>query len=309
MDAPAPAPADHPPSPPVQSPLPPFKLERFFAKYEFHPTCTHHLCCSDAEPFTLEALLGVADADSLARYNSLSLAYTETAGLPALREAIAAQYTTLSAAEIVVAAPQELIFLAMTALLQPGDRIACTFPGYQSLFQVAKCVGCEVDLWEPRCDDKGQQWFDPQDLAALVQRGPLKVVVTNFPHNPTGFLPTTTQWQQIVHTCAGAGAELFSDEMQVGRGRCAWLHGCILQSSSWWEKCLFQQQLHREYVGLPLPSFAGTVAWRWTRLAACLQLPMPLPSASPLVVCPKPWGCLACALVGWPPPTPPCSLE
>ena len=33
-------------------------------------------------------------------------------------------------------APEEAIFLTMLALLSAGDHVICTFPGYQSLYEV-----------------------------------------------------------------------------------------------------------------------------------------------------------------------------
>ena len=102
----------------------------------------------------------------------------------------------VAAADILVAAPEEAIFLAMNALLSPGDHVICTFPGYQSLYELARTIGCEVDLGpEERCaDEQGRRasgareagWrFDPADLEALL-RPTTKLVVWNFPHNPTG---------------------------------------------------------------------------------------------------------------------------
>lgn len=73
------APAAAPPSASLPSPslaLPPFELERFFAKYEF--TAQFQLCNSDSEPLAMSDLLASADADSLERWNSLRLYYTET---------------------------------------------------------------------------------------------------------------------------------------------------------------------------------------------------------------------------------------
>ena len=29
------------------------------------------------------------------------------------------------------------VYLSMRALLRPGDRVVCTFPGYQSLYSIA----------------------------------------------------------------------------------------------------------------------------------------------------------------------------
>jgi aspartate/methionine/tyrosine aminotransferase len=40
-----------------------------------------------------------------------------------------------------------------------------------------------------------------------------KLVVVNFPHNPTGALPTTEEWQEIIHLCREHGCFLFCDEM------------------------------------------------------------------------------------------------
>src|SRR3954463_10131486 len=67
--------------------IPDFKLERYFARWEF--SAPYLLCSSDIEGWRLAELLQLADADALRRWEGLSLGYTESAGLPALREAIA----------------------------------------------------------------------------------------------------------------------------------------------------------------------------------------------------------------------------
>ena len=45
----------------------------------------------------------------------------------------------------------------------------------------------------------------------------VRAVVVNFPHNPTGFLPTRAEFEQLVELCRGAhggdGCFLFCDEM------------------------------------------------------------------------------------------------
>ena len=63
-----------------ETPLPAFKLERFFAEYEF--VAPHLLCCSDCEPLAMADLLQLADAETMSMWGSLRLGYTETAGLP-----------------------------------------------------------------------------------------------------------------------------------------------------------------------------------------------------------------------------------
>ena len=63
-----------------ETPLPAFKLERFFAEYEF--VAPHLLCCSDCEPLAMADLLQLADAETMSMWGGLRLGYTETAGLP-----------------------------------------------------------------------------------------------------------------------------------------------------------------------------------------------------------------------------------
>ena len=56
----------------------------------------------------------------------MSFAYTESAGLPALREEIAGMYgPNVQAGDVLVLAPEEGIFLSMQALLKPGDEVGC----------------------------------------------------------------------------------------------------------------------------------------------------------------------------------------
>lgn len=52
---------------------------------------------------------------------------------------------------------------ALQALLAPGDRVVCTVPGYQSLYEVAASLGCEVAPWPlhrwGRLPGRAQAWL------------------------------------------------------------------------------------------------------------------------------------------------------
>ena len=37
----------------------------------------------------------------------------------------------------------------MNVLLSKGDEVVCMAPMYQSLYQIAKDIGCRLTLWEP----------------------------------------------------------------------------------------------------------------------------------------------------------------
>lgn len=195
----------------------PFKLERFFAKYEFQSP--YLLCCSDCEALTLQELLAAADEDSLSRWSDLKLSYTESQGLPALREAIAALYERVTPEQLVVCVPEEGVYLAMRVLLQPGDKVVATYPGYQSLHELAATCGCSISHWEPKPAESsagtagsGRLEFNIEEARALIQPG-TKLVVVNFPHNPTGATLSIGNWAALIRHCREVGAWLFSDEM------------------------------------------------------------------------------------------------
>ncbi|CAG9466557.1 unnamed protein product [Pedinophyceae sp. YPF-701] len=161
----------------------------------------------------MQEILELADDDAAHMWRTLSLGYTETQGLPELREQIAAGYAGAVAREdVVVSAPQEAILLAMHAVLRPGDTVVATSPGYQSLTEVAENIGCCVRLWRPTGWGQGELRFDASDLADLVDEH-TKMVVVNFPHNPTGLTLEADAWDEVVSVCRGANAYLFSDEM------------------------------------------------------------------------------------------------
>lgn len=191
--------------------LPPFKLERHFAKHEF--SVRRSLSSSDCEPLSQRELLATADAEVLALWENLRLAYTESRGLPLLRREIAALHEGASGDDVLEIVPEEGIFLAMQAIVASGDHVVCTAPGYQSLHEIARSLGAQVSLWpvDERAD--GGWTFDPQRLKELLAARKTKLVVVNFPHNPTGFVPTATEWAAIVALVRDAGARLFSDEM------------------------------------------------------------------------------------------------
>jgi len=186
----------------------PFLLERYFAKHEF--SAPHLLSSSDCDGWAQSEILGLADAEARGLWDGLRLGYTESRGAPILRREIASLYAGVDPEQVLVAAPQELIALAMNALLKAGDHVICTFPGYQSLYEIARDLGCEVEMWEPS-EEEGWR-FDPARLEAMI-RPDTKLVVVNFPHNPTGALPSKEDFRRIVEVVRARGVRLFSDEM------------------------------------------------------------------------------------------------
>jgi aspartate/methionine/tyrosine aminotransferase len=186
----------------------PFALERYFAKHEF--TARYLLSSSDCEALSMSELLSMADSDTRRLWFELKFGYTESLGHPLLREAITDVYDDIEVEDILVCVPEEGIFLLMHALLEPGDHVICTFPGYQSLYEVARSIGCEVSTWKP---DEGAGWrFDLDQLKKRI-RSRTKMVVVNFPHNPTGYVPSKDEFEELIDFIRRQGVYLLSDEM------------------------------------------------------------------------------------------------
>ena len=186
-----------------------FAVERYFAKYEFKTK--YLLSSSDCDGYSMEYVLNLASDEEKERWNHLKLGYTETRGSLELRTAIKQHYQTIELDEIVVSSPGEANFILMNVLLKQGDHVICMSPMYQSLYEIAKSLGCEVSCWQT--DQSKENWhYDPGQLEKLITPS-TKLIVINFPHNPTGFIPDQEDYKKIIEIAKKHNIILFSDEM------------------------------------------------------------------------------------------------
>jgi len=189
--------------------IPDFALERFFARWEF--AVKHLLCASDVEGWSMRELIDLADDECRALWDGLRLGYTESTGHPLLRAEIAELYERVEPDGVLVfAGAEEAIFCLANVLLRPGDHAVVTWPGYQSLYEVARATGAEVDLHELHESDG---WELDVDRLLGGLRPETRLVVVNAPHNPTGMLPTHTEWARLTGSLAERGIHLLSDEV------------------------------------------------------------------------------------------------
>jgi aspartate/methionine/tyrosine aminotransferase len=185
-----------------------FKLERYLARYEFK--APYLLCCSDCEPLSLSELVSIADSHSLKMWKDLKLGYTESQGHPVLREEVSVLYETITPGDVLILTPEEGIFIVMNNVLNKGDHVITTFPGYQSLYEIANSLGCEVSKWTP--ENRNGWVFDTDKLKTLIKNN-TKLIVINFPHNPTGAILQQKGLEEIVAIAGQKNIILFSDEM------------------------------------------------------------------------------------------------
>lgn len=189
----------------------PFELERFFARHEF--SARYLLCSSDCESFPIRELLAM-DPDAIDRLLDLRLGYTETRGAPSLRMAIADLYAGLGVNGVFVhSGAEEAILNLCMAMLAAGDRVVVNAPCYQSLSEIPRALGCDVQPWPLRQLSDGTRWFlDPAELPAL-SKGKAKLIVLNMPHNPTGALMLRDEFEAVVDYARRTGALLLVDEV------------------------------------------------------------------------------------------------
>lgn len=191
--------------------LPDFRLETYFSRWEF--TARYHLTASDVQTITVAELLELADEDGRARWDTLSLGYTETYGLPALREEIAATYTEVAPGDVLCfAGAEEGLYLAMNTLLEPSDHAVVLTPNYQAAETIPGSI-CEVSGVALRAE---HGWALDVDELERQLRPNTRLVSVNFPNNPTGAVPDPGTWTRLVRLCQDRGILLFSDEVYRG---------------------------------------------------------------------------------------------
>jgi aspartate/methionine/tyrosine aminotransferase len=188
--------------------LPPFKLERYFAKYEFNTE--YLLCSSDCESMPIMDLLAIEE-NAAEKFQQVWLGYTESQGSLALRAEICKLYETIEPEDILVhTGAEEAIFLFMFATFKEYDHVIIHSPGYQSLAEVARAAGCDVNPWRAR-EENG--WSLDLDELRHLMRTNTKAIIINTPHNPTGYLMSLEDYEAVHQFARENNLLLFSDEV------------------------------------------------------------------------------------------------
>lgn len=186
--------------------FPPASLEVWMRNY-YH-TAVHDLGSSGVQEYSFRQLREILDID-WPSLDELTFSDSTSYGLAALREVISTRWGNGSIDSVMVThGSSEAIYAAMTVLLEPGDQVIALNPIYHSLTSIAESIGCDIHRWEMR----ESQGFMPDlgDLASLMKLNP-KMVVVNFPNNPTGRSLLDGDADKLVSMVADSGAYLFWD--------------------------------------------------------------------------------------------------
>ena len=172
-------------------------------------------------PYTHQA------ADSAYKFVTAALAaghthYTPATGLPALRERIAAFYAERYGIEIspyrIVVTPgaSAALQLVMAMLVNPGDQVLLTDPGYPCnrhlvhlLGGVPRPVPVGADTGYQLTADRLEDYWQPD----------VRLVMVASPSNPTGYLLGADELRRLYRAVRARGASLHRREYTVADAR------------------------------------------------------------------------------------------
>ncbi len=145
--------------------------------------------------------------------------YTETAGIPELRRAIAHYLNERYNAGvdedevIVTTGAKTAIFLAIASYIDIGDEIIVPEPSYPAYPEIARALGGKpvyVKLaWKGQ--DKGFHLDIEKIEQAITNK--TKIIVINNPHNPTGTLFDKNQLDELIEIARKKKLLILSDEI------------------------------------------------------------------------------------------------
>lgn len=171
---------------------------------KFKPPVRFALTTSEVPHFRLDRLpISVADLDldgaSHPRY------------LP-LRERIARRYDVH--VEQVVAADGTSManFLAMAALIEPGDEVLIEQPTYELLLGAASFLGADVRRFNRNAEDAFR--LDPAQVERAMSSRTRLIVLTNL-HNPSGALTGESELCEVGELASRNGARVLVDEVYL----------------------------------------------------------------------------------------------
>lgn len=144
--------------------------------------------------------------------------YTENAGLPSLREALAAHYQRLHgvrldpASELVVTASGvQALYMGIRGCLDPGDEAIVLTPAWQNQMSIARMSGASV-AEVPLAFSGGCFQVDFAALEAAVSPRTRLLVYTS-PSNPLGWTATVEEQQRLLEFARRQDIWLLADEV------------------------------------------------------------------------------------------------
>lgn len=181
-----------------------FLVDAYFTEHEHKAK----YMMGSSDPESLEIKDAVQD---FSRYADVALGYELGNGYLPLRQKLADLYENIDAEQLAVMnGGEEAIYVTMRALLEPGDEVVVHMPSYQSLSVIAKENRCRIIEYRPAFENSWE--FDIKLLESKITDN-TKMLVLNYPHNPTGACLGETDMTKIAELCRAHNLLLVSDEV------------------------------------------------------------------------------------------------
>lgn len=136
--------------------------------------------------------------------------YTETRGIATLREALSQREGVPEERLIITPGGRFAVFSAIASLLRPGHELITIEPAWPAYKECADFVGAKTRVLRARFEDN----WSP-DLARLEEMisPATKMIVLNYPNNPTGKILDTQTMEKILDIAKDNDIYLLSDEV------------------------------------------------------------------------------------------------
>ncbi|MFI0939412.1 capreomycidine synthase [Streptomyces sp. NPDC021020] len=175
---------------------------------DYYHKVDHDIGSSGVRDLTMAEFRAVCGFE-LGQLETMIFHDSESYGGPGLRSALADRWTGGDVDRMMVThGSSEAIYLVMHLALEPGDEVVVLDPAYQQLHDIAAWRGCRVTRW--RLDPDHGFAADLAELRRLAATRP-RMIVVNFPHNPTGTSITAAQQRELIAIAAEAGSWLVWD--------------------------------------------------------------------------------------------------
>ncbi|AIF84008.1 aspartate/tyrosine/aromatic aminotransferase [Candidatus Nitrososphaera evergladensis SR1] len=136
--------------------------------------------------------------------------YTDTRGIPQLREAIAKKNRVGEERVMVTPGGRFAVFAAIASLVRPGEEIIAIEPAWPAYRECADFIGARTKVLKTTLESG---WTpDLKELESMITSG-TKMIALNYPNNPTGKVLDKKTMDRIVALAKGHGLYLLSDEV------------------------------------------------------------------------------------------------
>lgn len=136
--------------------------------------------------------------------------YTDTRGIPQLRDAIAKKHNVTEGGVMVTPGGRFAVFAAIAGLVTPGEELISIEPAWPAYRECADFVGARTKVLKTTLE--GGWTPDVEELESMITSG-TKMIALNYPNNPTGKVLDKKTMDRIMALAKEHGLYLLSDEV------------------------------------------------------------------------------------------------